>query len=477
MFEEIETKDIKTNKNNQKKEEDFFNPVKVDESGKMARRMIWSTKSIDAALKGIREGRQLIASPFYMGNIKLLKPDLNFKRTPEEIEDFIKCKNDILYFAKKCKLMTPEGIEYITLRDYQEDYLRHLEKNQLSIFLSCRQSGKTTTSAIYMLHYILFNYDKNALVLGNKNKTAIEIIDKIKKIYLELPYYLKPGIYKWNESAIVLDNGSRIMAEATTENSGIGFTLHCVLADEFAHIPPNIMDKFYNNLFPTITAGKAKFIISSTQNGYNLFQRLYSAAELGENDFAPFKVDWWQVPEWNPDTHRWEKRDEKWHQRQVANYGGEEAFNKQFGTKFDLFSNTLISGKFLKEKDDESVDYVNKDIIIENCENFFWHPDYDPVENLRKDWITITIDISEGIENDYTVFMFNKLVYDGTDEPLIQNVGYFRCNTVDISKAAMILKDIVSRYCSSETTMICVERNMYGDLFMKYVLNCQKYLC
>ena len=125
-----------------KKDEDFFNPVKVDESGKIARRMIWSTKSIEAALQGIREGRQLIANPFYMGNTKLLKPDLNFKRTPEEIADFIRCKNDIIYFATKCKLMTPEGIEYITLRDYQEDYLRHLEKNQLSIFLSCRQSGK-----------------------------------------------------------------------------------------------------------------------------------------------------------------------------------------------------------------------------------------------------------------------------------------------------------------------------------------------
>lgn len=453
-----------------KKDEDFFNPVKVDESGKIARRMIWSTKSIEAALQGIREGRQLIANPFYMGNTKLLKPDLNFKRTPEEIADFIRCKNDIIYFATKCKLMTPEGIEYITLRDYQEDYLRHLEKNQLSIFLSCRQSGKTTTSAIYMLHYIIFNYDKNALVLGNKAKTANEIMDKIKKIYVELPYYLKPGIYKWNESAIVLDNGSRIMSEATTENSGIGFTLHCVLADEFAHVPPNIMEKFYNNLFPTITAGKAKFIISSTQNGYNLFQRLYSMAEMGENDYAPFKVDWWQVPEWNPDTHQWEKRDEAWHKRQVANYGSEEAFNQQFGTMFDINSNTLIAGKVLKSMTERSVDFVNKDFICENSDCFFWHPDYEPSTQLKNDWIVITIDISEGNDGDYTVFTIGRLVENGTEEPDVETIGYFRSNTIEVSKAVRILKEFVSRYCPLDRILVSLERNMYGDLFMKYLM-------
>jgi hypothetical protein len=103
------------------------------------------------------------------------------------------------------------------------------------------------------------------------------------------------------------------MSEATTINSGISFTFHCVLADEFAHIHPNILDSFYNNLFPTITAGKARFMITSTQNGYNLFYRLYTSSVKGENEYAPFKTDWWEVPEWNPDTKTWEKRDERWH--------------------------------------------------------------------------------------------------------------------------------------------------------------------
>ena len=221
-------------------------------------------------------------------------------------------------------------------------------------------SHNTTTSAIFLLHYILFNTDKNSLVLGNKSLTAREILDKLKKIYLELPFFLKPGIYKWNESQIVLDNGCMCMAEATTKNSGISFTFHCVLADEFAHIQPNIMEPFYNNIFPTITAGKARFIISSTQNGYNLFYRLYKAAEAHENEYGAFKVDWWQVPEWNPDTHKWEQRTDEWKKIQIANYGSEEAFNQQFGTDFDTKQSTLISPKFLKKQQNLAIEFITK---------------------------------------------------------------------------------------------------------------------
>ena len=129
-----------------------FNPVKEDETGKMAKRMIWSSESISIALKGIEQGRKLIANPFYENNTKLLKGDLVFRRSEEEVSEWKKCAEDIIYFANTyCKLMTPEGIKQIVLRDYQVNYLRHLQANRLSIMLSCRQAAKTTSSAIFML--------------------------------------------------------------------------------------------------------------------------------------------------------------------------------------------------------------------------------------------------------------------------------------------------------------------------------------
>lgn len=452
-----------------KKKKEVFNPIKEDESGKIAKRMIWSTESLNLAIKGLEEGKKLKANPFYENNTRLLKGDLVFERTEEEIEEWKKCRDDILYFAEKyCKLMTPEGIQHIHLRDYQKKYLRHLEKNRLSIYLACRQCSKTTMSALFMLHYVCFNFDKNALVLGNKRRTSIEILDKTRKILIELPFFLRPGIYKWNEGEIVLDNGCRIMAEATTINSGISYTFHCVLADEFAHIPPNIIDKFYNNIFPTITASRARFMITSTQNGYNLFYKIWQSAINNESEYAPFKTDWWEVPEWNPEKKCWEKRDEAWHQMQVANYGSEEAFNSQFGTNFDVSANTLIAQKVLIKKRKETERFVNKELAGVPCSDcFFWKPSYEPMEELKKDYIIITCDISEGVGRDYTVFMINRMLNPMTDET--ECIGYFRSNKIERNQSALSLQLLCSYYLDLNKYLVSLEWNTYGELFLSYL--------
>lgn len=157
-----------------------FNPVKQDVDGKLAKRVIWTSKSLEAAIKGLVEGRKLVANPFYENNTKLLKGDLVFKRTDEEIEEFKRCMNDVLYFAEKyCKLMTPEGIKHIKLRDYQIRYLQHVEKNRLSIYKACRQCGKCV--------------DLNALV---KIKVKDNIFaDRLKKEDWNC-YYISDNVYE-----------------------------------------------------------------------------------------------------------------------------------------------------------------------------------------------------------------------------------------------------------------------------------------
>ena len=452
-----------------KKIKETFNPVKEEKDGVKAKRVVWSTKSLDLALSGIIKGKKLIANPFYENNTKILKGDLVFERTEEEIREWMKCKNDVVYFCEKyCKLMTPEGVKNVELRDYQKEYLKHLENNRLSIMLSARQAGKTTTSAIFMLHYICFNIDKNALVLGNKRKTAVEVLSKAKSVYFELPYFLKPGVYKWNESEIVLDNGCRLMAEATTINSGISFTFHCVLADEFAHIAPNIVDKFYTNLFPTITAARARFMITSTQNGYNLFYRLWMAAKAGENEYAPFEVTWDRIPEWNPEKRCWEKRDEAWRQLQIANYGSEEAFNSQFGTDFDVSANTLINKKVLDKKKKTVVEFKEKDLYgIIRSNKYSWLPDYEPMEQLKKDYIIITCDLAEGGGGDYTVFSFYKLM----PEDKLQCVGYFKANDVRRDECAYSLQSLICKYMNINNVLLSYEYNTYGELFLRDMID------
>ena len=154
-----------------------FNPIKDQVGGKEAEKVIWSTAVINKALEGIQQGQPLKASPFLNKNTKLLKPELVRKYTQEEIEDYKKCALDPIYFAEKCYLMTPEGLKPCVLRDYQKDYIRHLQKNRFSIFLSCRQSGKSLNMLSNIKIFI---------------KNSKEICQQLRKINY---FYIKDNIY------------------------------------------------------------------------------------------------------------------------------------------------------------------------------------------------------------------------------------------------------------------------------------------
>lgn len=157
---------------NKQKEENFdWDPVKYAKDGKKAQAVIWSTNVINAAVDAIKKGLPLKANPFIGKNTLLLKPDLVFRKTEEEIEEAIKCMEDPVYFATKCQLMTPTGLKLVTLRDYQVDYLHHLQKNRFTIWLACRQAGKT------------LNLSTNIRILINTNTCKINKLNYLLKRY------------------------------------------------------------------------------------------------------------------------------------------------------------------------------------------------------------------------------------------------------------------------------------------------------
>ena len=152
-----------------KKEFEYeFNPIKEQKGNEQAQSVVWSTKSIEAAVDAIKKGLPLKVNPFIGNNTKLLKPELVFKRTEDEINDYIHCMQDVTYFAEKCFVMTPEGLQPIHLREYQSEYLKHLQDNRFSIFLACRQAGKS------------LNLLTNIII---KPKNINNIGDKLRKKY------------------------------------------------------------------------------------------------------------------------------------------------------------------------------------------------------------------------------------------------------------------------------------------------------
>ena len=259
---------------------------------------------IDEAAEKINNGFVLsrIENPFYENTIGLRKAGLTFRMSAAEIDEYVKCKMDVHYFAEKyCWVKGEKGEPVkLKLRDYQQEILDNFFNNRFNILMASRQTGKTISSSIMMLHFVLFNNNKNVLVTANKLDTAVEVLDKMREIYQRLPFFLQQGILNWNQKFMVFENKSRIKGFATTKTASIGQSADFLYLDEFAYLPDNIADKFYKSVFPTIAnIENSKIIITSTPNGFNLFHKLLMEAEKPEGEKSSYvakRVYWWQVP-------------------------------------------------------------------------------------------------------------------------------------------------------------------------------------
>ena len=454
-----------------KKEFEYeFDPVKYEKNGKEAEKVIWSTKSLNAAVKAINEGLPLKANPFCGKNTQLLKPDLVYKRTEEEINDYIKCMQDPVYFASKCYLMTPQGLQPCILRDYQEDYLNHVKNNRFSIFLSCRQSGKSTTTAIACLWKILFNTDKSALILSKSGDAGRDLLSKLKDMYLFLPYHLKGGTLKWNQTSIAFDNNSSVSTEAFGPTAGLGKTINFLILDEFAWCNPNEVELFYNNIIPTVTTiSDSNVCIMSTQNGFNLFYKIWKAACEKKNIYAPFKVDWWQVPQYNPETGEWEKRTEEWKNMMVGVLGSEEAFYYQYGTQFSASDKCLINRETLAKLREKTILFESRnelDIYLNHKDFLVWDPSFDLAE-LKTGYFITFIDLAEGGGGDSTVFNIFQL----QDNGVLKQVGRWTSNSVDLENAALEFWLLAVQLFNNDRCLVSIEWNTYGALFYQIISN------
>jgi len=273
---------------------------KAEGDATMSDRIVWSTRQIDDLLVALDQGyRPKIKLPFYEGRQFLKKGNIVFEYTDEEIIELARCAKDIVYFAEKyAVVMTDEGIQQVKLRDYQKEMLRNFQNDRFNIVLAARQMGKTVTASIFNAWYVTFNMDKNTLLLANKSDSTKEIIDKAKTVIENLPFFMKPGIIKYDVMNVRCDNGCRLIGQSTTAKSGIGFTIHNLYLDEFAHVHPSIADSFYENVYPTLSSSKvSRITITSTPNGFNKFYQIYAAADRGDNEYLATRVDWWQHPD------------------------------------------------------------------------------------------------------------------------------------------------------------------------------------
>jgi hypothetical protein len=339
---------------------------------------------------------------FYKGNPNLKAANVQIQFTKEQIEEYVKCSKDPLYFITKYMMIVhPDlGLVQFPIWDFQKKMIQLYSMNRFVITKCPRQIGKTTTMVGYLLWEVLFHSHMNIAVLANKGDTAREILGRLQLAYEHLPLWLQQGVEEWNKGKIVLENGSKILATSTSSNSVRGQTFNIVFLDEFAFVPNNVQEDFFQSVFPTISSGKTtKVIIVSTPNGMNLFYKLWKGAEDGKNSYAPFSIHWSQVP----------GRDAAWKKEQIANTS-EQQFRQEHECEFLGSVNTLIDGSKLAlcEVKDPIRRAGKLDIFEEPQANRAY---------------AMTVDSSHGAGLDHSAFC----IYDITDVPY-KLVAKFYCN-------------------------------------------------
>jgi len=371
----------------------------------------------------------------YLGNPNLKKANTPINFTKKQIQEFIRCKDDPVYFTKNhIKIVSlDEGLVPFKMWDFQEQLITNFHENRFNIAKLPRQTGKSTTVISYLLHYALFNDNVKIAILANKAETSRELLSRLQLAYENLPKWMQMGIVAWNKGSMELENGSKIIAASTSSSAVRGNSFNIIFLDEFAFIPNHISEQFFSSVYPTISSGKTtKVIIISTPQGMNMFYKLWHDAERGKNGYVPLEVHWSQVP----------GRDQAWKEETIRNTS-ERQFTQEFECEFLGSVDTLISASKLRSM-------VYDDPVQDNGKGL---KVYEKVKEDR-DYI-ITVDVSRGTNNDYSAFV----VFDITSLPW-KVVAKYRNNEIKPILFPSIIDQVAKNY---NKAYILIEVNDIGE--------------
>lgn len=370
----------------------------------------------------------------YKGNPNLKAENVDIEFTSDQIQEYLRCKSDPVYFAMNyVKIVSlDEGLIPFEMYDFQKKLISNFHNNRFNIAKLPRQTGKSTTVVSYLLHYALFNDNIRIAILANKAETARELLQRLQLSYENLPKWLQQGVGSWNKGSLELENGSKIVAASTSSSAVRGNSFNIIFLDEFAFIPNHIAEQFFSSVYPTISSGKTtKVIIISTPNGMNMFYKLWHDAERGRNGYIPLEVHWSAVP----------GRDAAWKEETIRNTS-ERQFTQEFECEFLGSVDTLIAPSKLRSMVFEDPLTSNKGL--------------DVYEDPQKDHsYMITVDVARGTGKDYSAF----IVFDITSFPY-KVVAKYRDNDIKPILFPSIIDKIGRAYNYS---YVLVEVNDIGE--------------
>jgi len=370
----------------------------------------------------------------YLGNPLLKKANTPIEFTKDQIEQFIKCKKDPVYFAKNyIKIVSLDhGLVPFKMYKFQEKLIKNFHDHRFNVCKMPRQSGKSTTVVSYLLHYALFNDNVNIAILANKASTARDLLGRLQLAYENLPKWMQQGVLIWNRGSLELENGSKILAASTSASAVRGGSYNIIFLDEFAFVPNHIAEDFFSSVYPTISSGQStKLIIVSTPHGMNHFYKIWHDAERKKNQYVPTEVHWSEVP----------GRDEVWKKQTIENTS-EQQFAVEFLCEFLGSIGTLINPAKIKT-------LVYDEPIKKNAGLDVYEQPIDEHTYI------MTVDVSRGLNNDYSAFV----VFDISTFPY-KIVAKYRNNEIKPMLFPNIIIDVAKAYNKS---FVLAEVNDIGE--------------
>ena len=354
-----------------------------------------------------------MASANYLGNPNLKNVAQKINWTEENLTTYMLCKEDSEHFIRNfVKIIhVDRGLVSFEMYDYQKDMVHTFNDNRFVICKMPRQTGKSTTIIAYLLHYVLFNENVNVAILANKGAVARELLSRLQLAYEHLPKWLQQGVVIWNKGNIELENGSKILASATSGSAVRGSSFNIIFLDEFAHVPSNIAEQFFTSVYPTISSGEStKVLIVSTPLGMNMFYKMWADAQEKRNNYVPLEVHWSQVP----------GRDEKWKQETIKNTS-EVQFTQEFECEFIGSTHTLISATKLRTM------VFKTPVFSKNGLDVYEEP-------IKNALYCMIVDTAQGKDQDYSAIS----IFDISQIPYRQ-VAKYRSNKI----SPMLYPDII----------------------------------
>jgi len=385
------------------------------------------------------------------GNL-IKKPHVTQRWTEHEIAELLKCQDPITgpaYFINNFFFIQhpTKGKMQYKAYTYQEKLLESYHSHRFSVNMLGRQMGKTTTAVGYLLWYAMFVDNSTILIAAHKYTGAQEIMQRLRYGYESCPDFIRAGVTSYNKQSIEFENGSRIVAQTTTETTGRGMSISLLYCDEFAYVAPNIATDFWTSISPTLATGGKAIITSTPNSDEDTFAQIWNEANkrfdefgnetvVGRNGFAPYLAIWDEHPD----------RDETWANAERSRVG-EERFRREHQCEFLVFDETLINSISLSNL--EGTDPVMK------MGQARWYKNIEPHLTY-----IVSLDPSLGTGGDYAAIQILEV-------PTLIQVCEWHHNMTPIQSQVRILRDLcrfIDEKCGGTASLYySVENNNVGE--------------